>query len=113
MRLRPTFDLKGRPAYLFHEETGALCKANGERKSIEKSIRKMAGVQHPSMMKKEQTILMETPEGRIVLDDRHPDDNRSGTRGPYLQNNAFQTWEPRPAIIMLILVRSCICFLEL
>lgn len=37
MRLRPLFDLKGRPAYLFNEETGAPLQAESERHTIEVS----------------------------------------------------------------------------
>lgn len=35
MRLRPLFDLKGKPAYLFNEETGAPLQAGAERQSVE------------------------------------------------------------------------------
>ncbi|WOF15995.1 hypothetical protein F1737_04395 [Methanoplanus sp. FWC-SCC4] len=35
MRLRPLFDLKGRPAYLFNEETGAPLQAEHLKRTIE------------------------------------------------------------------------------
>lgn len=34
MRLRPLFDLKGKPAYLFNDETGAPLQGNVEYKSV-------------------------------------------------------------------------------
>jgi len=116
MRLRPLFDLKGRPAYLFHEETGAPLQANGERKSIEIDPKDGWSATPIYDENGNKLFVFDEDTGRpakIVIDETvirmttDPELMGALTSKTMLSN----TLNRRPAIIMLILVGLAFLFL--